>query len=42
MTQFTALCQTILVCVEVAHGLGQPVDLVSPSNLITLQKVSGY
>jgi len=35
---FTALCQTILVCVEVAHGLGQPVDLVSPSNLITLQK----
>ncbi|MCJ1382506.1 hypothetical protein MMC17_005619 [Xylographa soralifera] len=34
----TALCQTILVCVQIAHGLGQPVDTITPANLITLQK----
>ncbi|MCJ1438360.1 hypothetical protein MMC27_007748 [Xylographa pallens] len=34
----TALCQTILVCVQIAHGLGQPVDSITPTNLITLQK----
>ncbi|MCJ1472904.1 hypothetical protein MMC13_001553 [Lambiella insularis] len=34
----TALCQTILVCVQIAHGLGQPMDTITPANLVTLQK----